>query len=767
MEKMDVKSNKKEIDLLDFWRIALKRKWLIVAITTIILLLGGFQTFTSTPLYRAGATILIEDISSNMMSIEDIFRLGYGFRGSYFNTQLKLLRSRSLAERVARRMRISARPEIKEMLVPKKSLIQNAKHFIMKWIIPLGKEPVEDSGFVAEKDPDEGLAYLIQGGLFVDAVAETKMISVNHVFAHPVLAADIVNAVINEFIDFSVEMRYEATRQASEFLTEQISRTREDLAAKEKEMQKYGEEKNLLFLNEKESTVVSKFADLNRVYSAAQIERISKEVAYRELTNIDIDSMHQHVNNGIISGLKSQYIQAKVDYDLKNKIYQSDYPEMVNIRTKLSSIKTELESEIKEARAAALSELRTVRGKEESLRKVFEEQKLEVSRMNSNSILYNSLRIEVGNKRSLLNSLDAQQNEALVSARLKGLKTSNIKIVDKALVPGAPFSPNKKRNMILALLMGLIFGVGFAFFVDYLDNTVKGPEEVEKLIGLPALGIIPMVSSNNSKNKNSYYSNYRRSYSYEEEDSEEKKKIGEIKDIELINHLSPQLAVSEDYRTVRTSILFSHPDSPPRTIVFTSSFPQEGKTATVTNTAISFAQLEKKVLLIDSDLRKPRLHKVFEARNRIGLSSYLIGLSSLDNAIQETSVDNVWLLPSGPHPPNPAELINSKKMEELMEITKNKFDVVFIDTPPVLAVIDPIIVCSLSDAVVFVLKEGKTSRRPLFKAIEEIRRVKSRILGIVYNEVRLSKKGYYSPYYQNYQSYYYEDGAYESIEDAA
>ena len=767
MEQVDVKINKKEIDLLDFWRIALKRKWLILVLTAIILLLGGLYTINSVPLYSASATILIEDVSSNVMSMEDLFKFGYGYRGPYFNTQLRLLRSRSLSERVAKRMKLASRPELTEIMAPKRSLVQNAKHFILKWIIPLRKEPEEDSGFVVERDPDAGLSYLIQGGLVVDAIEDTKLIAVSHVFPQPVLAADIVNAVVDEFIDFSVEMRYEATRQASEFLTDQISITREDLAAKEKELQKYGEEKNLLFLNARESTVVSKFAELNRAYTAAQISRINNEATYRELRNIDIDSMHQNVNNAIVSALKGQYIQLKVDYNLKSKIYQPDYPEMMSLQTKLNSVRAELESEIQKARGAALSELKTTNEKENSLKRVFEEQKLEVSKMNSNAILYNSLRIEVENKRSLLNSLDAQQNEALVSARLKGLKTSNIKVIDRALVPGAPFSPNKKRTMILALLMGLIFGVGFAFFVDYLDNTVKGPEEIERLVGLPALGIIPMISSNNSKKNYPYYSNYRSSYSYAEENPEEREKIGEIKNIELINHLFPKLAVSEDYRTVRTSILFSHADSPPRTIAFTSSFPQEGKTATVTNIAISFSQLEKKVLLIDCDLRKPRLHKVFEARNRIGLSSYLIGISSIENAIQETSVENLWLLPSGPHPPNPAELINSKKMEELLEITKSKFDIVFIDTPPVLAVIDPVILCSISDAVVFVLKEGKTNRRPLFKAVDEIKRAKGQILGIIYNEVRLTKRGYYSPYYQNYQLYYYEDGAYESIEDAA
>ena len=219
-------------------------------------------------------------------------------------------------------------------------------------------------------------------------------------------------------------------------------------------------------------------------------------------------------------------------------------------------------------------------------------------------------------------------------------------------------------------------------------------------------------------------------------------------------YLYPKLHICEDYRTVRTSILFSHAGNAPETILFTSSFPQEGKSSTITNTAISFGQLEKKVLLIDADLRKARLHKIFEARNRIGLSSCLTGISSVENAIQETAVENLWLLPSGLHPPNPAELINSQKMKEVLDEVKKKFDVVFIDAPPVLAVIDPVILASQVDAVVFVLKEGKTSRKPLIKAVNELKKVQANIIGVVFNEVKMKKNGYNSPYYEDYMFSY-------------
>jgi capsular exopolysaccharide synthesis family protein len=428
---------------------------------------------------------------------------------------------------------------------------------------------------------------------------------------------------------------------------------------------------------------------------------------------------------------------------------------MRNLQAKLTTTRDALEIELEKAKEAALKEYQAALKKEKDLSAVLEEQRREVMQMNSNAIHYRSLKIEIENIQNLLNELSSRQNETLVSARLKGYMTSNIKVIDSALVPTTPFSPNKKRNMILALILGLFVGFGLAFLVDYLDNTVKGPEEVEKLVGLPSLGIIPALSSNNSKSK------YR--YTYYSQDcgdnkSEDSQHLEEIEDIELINYFFPKFHIGEDYRTVRTSILFSHAGDSPHTISFTSTFPQEGKTSTVINTAVSFAQLEKKVLLIDGDLRKPRLHKIFEARNRIGLSSCLIGISSVEEAIQETSVENVWLLPSGLHPPNPAELINSKKMESLVKTVGDKFDVVFIDSPPVLAVVDSVVIASMTEAVVYVIKEGKTSRKTLVKAVDELNRVQANILGVVFNGVKMKKQGYYSPYYKDYV------GSYESYE---
>ncbi len=749
------KENKKEIDLFDIWRIALKRKWIIVSAVLIVLIITAIHLFTRVPLYKATATIIIENPSSNMLDINEAYPSSpyyqYDFTGTYFNTQLRLLTSRSMAERVARRMSLSDRPELQAVQEHRKNIFQTFKDFVtLKWLFK--KKPAEeetDSESVFEQNPNEVYAFTVLGGLSVSPIEETRLVAVGYSSPHPQLAADVVNTVVEEFINYSVEMRYEATQQASEFLNEQIASLRSELSAKEREIQRYGEEKELLYLNDRESSVVSKFGDLNSALTQAQIERIKTESLYLELRGLEVDSLPQYINNPVIQNLKTEYNQMLNSYQEKLKTFKPSYPEMVSLSAKIDSMRNQLIDEIQKAVKAAESDYRAALKEENKLQGLLNEQRKDVIQMNNNAILYNSLRIEIENKRNLLNSLLARQNETLVSARLKGLKSSNIKIIDTALVPGAPYYPNKSRSLMLALLLGLFMGAGMAFLIDYVDSTIKEPEEAERLVELPSLGVIPFVSKDGMKRGNAYTS-----YTY---GTEEQKEPLKIEYFEMINHIYPKLSVSENYRTLRTSILFSHAGSVPQVICYTSAFPQEGKTATLVNTAVSFAQLNKKVLMIDADMRKPRLHKVFDLSITNGLSSYLTGKIDLDQVVKETKLENMFVITSGPHPPNPVELIDTPKMKELLDAVRGRFDFIFIDTPPVLAVVDSAIVSSIADGTVFIVKIGKTTRKAYINSIKALDKVKANIIGVVYNEMKVKGRGYYSAEQHGYLGTYYEE----------
>ncbi|MGB8957927.1 MAG: polysaccharide biosynthesis tyrosine autokinase [Candidatus Aminicenantales bacterium] len=667
---MDIKAAPKEIEFFEYVKVIAKRRGLIIAFAAAVLLLTAIFSFLATPKFRATATLLIEEESSKMLSLEDSF--GNPSRGyqdlRFFNTQLKLIKSKSLVEKVAKKMRLQS--------------------LIVRQIL---------------------------SKIEVRPLRETKLVELSFVANSPELAADLVNTLADEFISYSIVKRYETTQQASDFLSEQIANLRDELAAKEQEMQRYGQEKDMFFLSDSQSTAGNKFADLNQAYNQAIIARVNAETAYREIKDLDVDSIPQFVNNPVVQALRTDYMRTKNDYDEKIKKFKPDYPEMVQLAARLESMRTDL----RRAVATAETEYQSALNREYSLKALLEKQKVDLAKMNQNAIIYNNLKTEVETKRQLYDSLVQRQNETLVSSRLGGLKSSYISIVDRAQIPRFPIFPRTKLNLALALLLGLFGGVCLAFFAEYLDNTIKSAEDVERLAGLPSLGVIPHHDH--------------------------------LGGIELLSLQPADSLPSEYYRTIRTSIMFSAAGKPMKCIAVTSTMAQEGKTSIVSNLAISFSQLNQKVLLIEADLRRPRLHEIFKVRRIKGMSNYLAGQTPLIEAAQASSVENIWILPCGPLPPNPAELLNSQKMKDLIDEAKQIFDVVLIDTPPLLAVVDPLIVASMADGVALVVQANKTARKPFARAVEELRRSNARIIGVILNDVKMTRQDFY------YRNYYHSD----------
>ena len=731
----------RDIDLLGYLRMIIKRKWIIIACVGAAVFFTGVYVFKATPIYKATSTMMIEKEPSRILSIENEFNYGYS-RGyadiRFFNTQLKLLRSISLVERVARKLDLLKHPL-----------------FAVKT-----ETNTKDANNV---NPYHRLTKGLQESLDVSPVRETRLVELSFTSIDPGFAALLVNTLSQEFVDFYIEKRFETTQQASKYLEEQISSFRERLSEKETELQEYSQEKDLYFLSEKESATVGEFADVNKAYTGSQIDRINAESNYQELRNLKIDSLPQFIDNTVLQNLRTEYVKLKNEYEEKSKILMPEYPDMLKLKGKLDSMKAELEGEIGQAKEIAETEYRTALSKESSLRQLLEQQKADVAQMNSDSILYNSLNIEVENMRKLLGSLEERLKDTLVSERLGEIQTSNISIIDKAEIPLGPISPKKKLNLILAFIIGLAGGVGLCFVLEYLDNTVKGPEDSERLARLPSLGVVPYLPPDGIKKIKHHGYYYRYHYAAEEDGDGKSAKLSQIKNIELINHLVPKFSISEDYRTVRTSILLSSAERPPKSIVFTSALPKDGKTVTVANMAVAFAQLDEKVLVIDADMRKPKLHQIFKMKTSTGLSSYLTGKAGLKDCIHETKIEGLSLIPCGPIPPNPSELLNSKPMQELVAEVKDKFDVVLFDTPPVLAVVDPVIVSTLVEATILIVYPRKTTEKEFISAIEELRKGNIKIIGTIFNGMRLDKDNY--SYNRFYKSYYRSKGSGERTED--
>lgn len=402
----------------------------------------------------------------------------------------------------------------------------------------------------------------------------------------------------------------------------------------------------------------------------------------------------QEESQGLLETLKRDQARIETDIREESQRYKGKHPKMITLNSELASTKEKIKTET--------------------------ERLLE---LNEKMIQYNVLKREVESNRQLYESLLKRAKETSVSEELQ---TSRIRIVDPAEVPGAPFKPKKGQNFILSCIMGFILGVAIAFFLEYLDSTVKNAEDVELYIKLPFLGYVPSAQ----------------------------KEARSDKEMDLICYQKPAIRIAEAFRSIRTSIIFSSPeDRPLKTILLTSTIPQEGKSSVSVNLATVFAQKNEQVVLVEADMRKHRLAQSFGLENKDGLSSFLAGASEMEKIINKTIIPNLCFIPSGPVPPNPAELLTSGKLKGLLEELKKRFDRIIIDSPPILTVADTSILSNIADGVIQVIRAGFVNMDAAVRTKQMLMEAKARIIGVILNNVAIKKEDSY--YYYHY--YYAED----------
>jgi len=725
--------------LEEYWEVIKRRKNLLIYFSLSVVIAIMAWAFMQTPVFEARGTLMIEKDQRNVLMFADAYSLQTGARDEDLITQVKILKSRTLARDV-----------LEEMKLLDQGRANNKPSFGLGSLLSLFKKKKDTSKEAAMSSAVNDFLGILK----VDIIQDSRLVDVRYRSANPGLAANVVNTLFEKYIDFNLRMKTESTKLASDFLTTQIEDLKNTLSRKERELQEYSKRKELFYLSGEETTVVEKFADLNKAFTEAQIYRINKEAVYREMKDKSFENYPEVRTNQLVQNLKKEHSEVEVEYKRKAQIFKDSYPEMQRLKSQMASLQQRIDSETRDIGRKSLSEAedeyQSAKKKEDSLAQLLGQQKQDVVATNTNAIYYNSLKIEVTNMRNLLDHLVKKEKESMLSSRLEGLQTSNIKIIDQAEVPISPVFPKKKSIFIMALFLGIGGGLGLIFFLDWLDKTVKTPDQVEQLLKLPSLGFIPAVGS---ANPHSYYA-----YSYHTPYSEKRKKTKDeekLKNIELSNYTAPESVYAENYRNIRTSILLSTPDHPPRVMAVTSALPQEGKTATVINLAVSFTNLGKKVLVIDGDLRKPRIHQILRTKNTVGLSSLLVGRTVISDAVLMTQIHNLHIIPSGPIPPNPTELLNARAMENLLQEVKEHFDFVFIDSPPLVGIMDPVIIGHNSDGVLLITWGGKTHKRLIEKARDELKKYNIRLLGVVLNKVNMKKSGYG---YYSYDSYNYQSG---------
>ncbi len=592
-----------------------------------------------------------------------------------------------------------------------------------------------------------------KNSLQVSLVPNTRIIEIRYRSPDKNLAPQVVNTLANTYVEQNFKTRFESTMQASDWLSKQLVDLQIKVETSQEKLVKYQKEHEILGIDEKQNITTAKLDELNRELTTAESVRMEKESIYHLVQFGDSDSIvaaanadgaarGSSANSALLEKLREQQADLKIQVAQLSTQFGPSYPKLAQLNSQLKEIDAQIQSEMRKVAARLRGDYLAAVQRESMLRSALEQQKQQANKLNESAIEYSLLKRDVDANRTLSEGLLEKLKEAGVTA---GLRSNNFRIVDAARVPTSPSGPNVLRNLAFALALGLSTGIGLAFLTESMDNTVRTPEQAETISSLPSLGMIPLGSRSTREMRGGA-----------------KLALASSKEaVELVTKSRPRSQMAESYRALRTSLLLTFPGGPPKVILITSALPEEGKTTTSVNSAIVLAQKGTRVLLIDADLRRPSIHKTLGMGPNLGLSNVLTGTASLQQAIiPSTILPDLFLLPAGTPPPNPAELLASTKMKSVLEELRKHYDHIVVDSPPTLSVTDAVVMSTAADAVVLVIRSGHTTKPALRRARDILLQVNARVCGVLVNAVNLNSPDYY--YHYEYQGkyghgYYQED----------
>jgi polysaccharide biosynthesis transport protein len=716
-------STAQEVHLSHYWNIIYKRWKVAVAIVAVVMLGTFLASYFSKPLYRASIRIQVERENPNQITIEDLF----GIQASdqeFLQTQYELLKSRGLAQRVIDDQKLLSDPD-----------------FYPPGIAGKSKAEVEQLR--------DAMAPAVLASMTVEPVRATSLIDISYVASTPALAKKVAEGIGDSFMRMNIEKKIETVRQASEFLSRQIAQVKADLDTTRAQLQQYSESKDIVAVNDANNITTQKLIKLNSDFTTAQNDRIEKESAYQALLHSSPESIGS--DDSLVQNLTAQESTLQRDYNQKLANLKPEHPDMQRLKQQIDKTRQARQEALMQAaakkREAAHNDLVAAISRESQMAGAFDAQKHQMQQMNVNAATYTDLRAAVESKQQLLDQLQRKQNETEVTARLRGSNTSNVLWVDHAELPKSRFNTTMKKNLQSAFPLGVVLGLAAIFFLEYMDRSIKTPEELERVTHFASLGVIPAAASVSRTSTYAYGNAAARLRAVTPGEGEQPRERG----IDLLPHIDSRSPISEAYRAFRTSLLLASANSP-KVIVITSTFAREGKTTTSVNLATVLAQMGKPVLLIDADLRRPRLQKVFKGKMNLGLVNYLAANIPLEDVIQETAVPHLSVVLSGPTPPNPSELLASDRMKYLIHEVRSKFAYVIFDSPPVMAVTDSIVLAASADGVVLCVHGGQTPREIVQRAAERLRQSNIPVLGALLNNLDLQQYGY--TFKKSYYDYY-------------
>jgi capsular exopolysaccharide synthesis family protein len=758
--------------LHEYWRSVRKHLWLIIGIVAIITMLSAIYVARQDNLYEAQVRVQVDLETGNPAlgaTKGNSVILNTPFQDpTYFNTQLQILTSAGLLGRVVKTLDL----EHNQAFLNPQGRQNRSTWESLKRMVGFGKKDEETitaddqlplTGSIAPSTTHDDLVEvnrlapyvaMLQGGMTVKQITDTRLIEVRFSHMDPQVAAKIVNAIADTFVYSNMERKTETSNTAGDFLQKRIAELQSDIRNGEERLINYAKGHQILSLDANQNTVVDRLAGLNKQLMEAENDRKMAESAYNasrtpgaaeaiadEKVNATAEAESE------LNKLRQKRAQLLVEYTEK-------YPEVKEVDQQIAV----LEKRIKEAKGQATNVVTTnlatryrqALQREQALSAAFEKQRAETLTQNEAAVNYRIIQQEIETNKELLDGLlqRSKENGVIVAGT-----PNNIHVVDYAPVPKVPVGPRRKQGVALGFLFSLILGVALARYLDYLDDTVHTVEEVEATLHLPALAVIPAIKSLKRRH-------------LLPGDSAALQKTGTDNYEVLLHNFDTRSPLAEAYRQLRTSVLLSSAGGAPQTLLVTSSQPSEGKTTTVVNMAQILAQTDAHVLVIDADMRRPRLHKIFDVGNRQGLSTILsskLSEAEILSHIEQSREQNLYVLPAGPIPPNPAELLGSEQMHRLLAAIKPSFNYIIIDSPPVASFTDGVLISSIVDGTLLVVHAGKAARAIIQRSRRILQEVGAKIFGVVLNNVNLNRQDYY--YKNYYQNGYYKSEPDESEED--
>jgi succinoglycan biosynthesis transport protein ExoP len=743
-----------------YWRLLRKRLWLIIAFGLVGFTISLIQVVQTLPIYRGTVNLLIERGTPKLALFEDIIRSNS--TGDYYQTQYRILQSRSLARQVIQTLHLGSHPDFAPQQ-PTSTLVQSLGARAGAWLealmaqtrhlmataatttpaVPLvAPAPAPAPGY----DPEAELVSLFLDRLQVTPVPNTHLVNLSFTSHDPRLAVEVVDTLAHHYIDLNLETRFATVQDALDWLNKRVSETRQKVESAELALQRYKAEHDVFSIDDRLPGVMEELSALNNSLIKARTERIGLETFYRQLQGNSgraemMEWMPEVVDNPLVQSLKSTLVDLQKTHAELSKKYGLKHPSIVRVQSQIDTVESKINAEVEKIVQATRAKYEVARARENTLLANVEKLKNEAKELNEKAIRYGVLKREAESNRRLYDLLLTRLKETSLNTELKS--GDNIRIIDPAETPREPINVHPTRSLTRGTLFGLMLGIGLILFVNYLDNTLKSPEEAEAYLGLPTLGVIGRFKQPRLNRRDARP--------------------------ELVTVLQPRSQPAEAFKTLRANLLMSHTDTPRKVFLVTSPHHKDGKTTIAANLAVVLAQMERRVLLVDADLRNPAMHTIFERGMPPGLSDLLLteayseGLAAYD--------ERLTVVIAGSHPPNPSELLSSHRMQRFINYARTDYDAVVIDSPPLLAFSDALVLSTLVDGVVLVLRAGAIAREHARRVVTMLNTVQGEQsatpaeppgrepswgLRLVMNLLDPRESSAYS-YYSHYSRYYHND----------